>query len=86
MAASSRHPSKTAGWVARRYWHKENNRRLVFGRRGMARLRFHDEMSIMRHLKVRADASIYDGNLLYWYWASRLGRHPELPASPGQPA
>lgn len=33
----------------------------------------------MRHLKVRADASIFDGNLLYW--ASRLGRHPELPAS-----
>lgn len=45
----------------------------------MARLRFHDEMPSVRHLKVRSHASIYDGNLLYW--ASRLGRHPELPTS-----
>jgi len=73
-----RHPGKNASWVAGRYWHKEDNRR-VFGRRGMARLRFHDEMPIVRHVKVRTDASIYDANLLYW--ASRLGRHPELPAS-----
>jgi hypothetical protein len=36
-------------------------------------------MPIVRHVKVRTDASIYDGNLLYW--ASRLGRHPQLPAS-----
>ena len=74
-----RHPGKTAHWVARRYWHREDNGRLVFGRRGYARLRLHDEMLIVRHVKVRTDASIYDGDLLYW--ASRLGRHPQLPAS-----
>ena len=74
-----RHPGKTAHWIARRYWHREDSGRLVFGRRGYARLRFHDEMPIVRHVKVRTEASIYDGNLLYW--ASRLGRHPQLPAS-----
>lgn len=31
-------------------------------------------------MKVQGDVSLYDGNLLYW--ASRMGRHPEL--SPGR--
>jgi len=30
-------------------------------------------------VKVKGDASFFDGNVVYW--ASRLGRHPELPKS-----
>src|SRR5438552_1470705 len=32
---------------------------------------------IGRHTKVETDRSPFDGDVLYW--ASRLGRHPELP-------
>lgn len=74
-----RHPGKTAGWVARKYWHTEGNQHWVFGRRGEARLRRHGETRIVRHVKVRGETSLYDGDLLYW--ATRLGRHPELPTS-----
>jgi RNA-directed DNA polymerase len=74
-----RHPQKGAYWVAGRDWHTEGSRRWVFGRKGEARLRRYDETPIVRHVKVRGDASLYDGDLLYW--ASRLGRHPELPPS-----
>jgi RNA-directed DNA polymerase len=74
-----RHPRKSTYWVAGRYWHTEGLRRWVFGRKGEARLRRYDETPIVRHVKVQGDASFYDGDLLYW--ASRLGRHPELPRS-----
>jgi RNA-directed DNA polymerase len=74
-----RHPGKTARWIARRYWHTEGSRHWVFGRRGEARLRRYGVTPIRRHVKVRGDASLYDGDLLYW--ASRLGHHPEVPPS-----
>jgi RNA-directed DNA polymerase len=74
-----RHPKKPARWIARRYWHTEEQRHWLFGRPGGIRLRQHGETPIKRHVKVRGNASLYDGNLTYW--ASRLGRHPELPAS-----
>jgi RNA-directed DNA polymerase len=74
-----RHPNKSARWIARRYWHTEGQRHWVFGRRGQGRLRRHGETLIKRHTKVRSEASLYDGNLLYW--ATRLGRHPDLPSS-----
>lgn len=37
------------------------------------------QTSIRRHIKVKCDRSPYDGDWVYW--ASRLGRHPELPRS-----
>ena len=39
------------------------------------RLRSHAETPIIRHVKVKGDASPYDGNLIYW--CSRMGKHPE---------
>jgi RNA-directed DNA polymerase len=40
------------------------------------RLHRHDETPIIRHVKVKSDASPYDGNLIYW--SSRMGKHPEV--------
>lgn len=39
-------------------------------------LRTHAETPIIRHVKVKGDASPYDGNQLYW--SSRMGKHPEV--------
>ncbi|WP_193197987.1 hypothetical protein [Nostoc sp. MG11] len=30
----------------------------------------------MRHIKVQAERSPYDGDLVYW--STRMGRHPEV--------
>ena len=37
----------------------------------------HYETEIKRHIKVKGNASPYDGNLIYW--SSRMGKHPEMP-------
>ena len=43
------------------------------------RLPKHTETKIIRHVKVKGNASPYDGNTNYW--ASRMGKHPEVKAS-----
>ncbi|GAB4208845.1 MAG: hypothetical protein Fur006_68070 [Coleofasciculaceae cyanobacterium] len=40
------------------------------------RLRTHSETSVVRHVKVKGEASPYDANLVYW--SSRMGKHPEI--------
>ena len=72
-----RHPEKSTAWVVRRYWHTRGANRWVFGEPEGVRLASHASTPIRRHVLVRRDASPYDGN--WRYWASRLGRHPELP-------
>ncbi len=37
----------------------------------------HSETPIIRHNKVKGEASPYDGNLVYW--SKRMGTHPEMP-------
>ena len=39
----------------------------------------HTETKIIRHIKVKGNVSPYDGNTSYW--ASRMGKHPEVKAS-----
>jgi len=77
--AKRRHPNKNGHWVTDRYWFSDGVRKWNFGQPGGLRLRKHNHTLIERHVKVQADASLYDGNILYW--ASRLGRHPELSQS-----
>jgi RNA-directed DNA polymerase len=77
--ARRRHPRKSATWAVRRYWHTRGANHWVFGEPAGPRLASHARTPIRRHILVRRDASPYDGN--WAYWASRLGRHPELPAS-----
>jgi RNA-directed DNA polymerase len=68
----SRHPNKGKRWVVRKYWrtgwHFSN------GKVGLHR---HSEKPIIRHCKVKGARSPFDGEWVYW--ASRMGRHPEVP-------
>ncbi len=78
--AERRHPNKSGGWVANKYWQTIGGDNWVFatkqkGKNPM-RLRKHAETPIVRHVKVKGDASPYNGNLIYW--SSRMGTHPEV--------
>ncbi len=60
---------------------KRNGRKIVRttdkGGRVIIRLNKHRSTKIVRHVKVKGEASPYDGNLAYW--SERMGRHPECP-------
>ena len=73
--AYHRHPNKVRTWQYRRYWRKQGKgRRFSDGNITLCR---HDEMRIIRHVKVKGDKSPYDGD---WpYWGQRLGRDPTKP-------
>ncbi|WP_375515219.1 group II intron reverse transcriptase/maturase [uncultured Nostoc sp.] len=77
--AQRRHPKKSGGWVSKKYWQTIGGDNWVFATRqegkNPMRLRSHSETPIVRHVKVKGDASPYDGNLIYW--SSRMGKHPE---------
>jgi RNA-directed DNA polymerase len=79
--AQRRHPNKSRGWVSKKYWQTINGDNWAFATRqegkNPMRLRSHAETPIVRHVKVKGDASPYDGNLIYW--SSRMGKHPEVP-------
>lgn len=78
--ANHRHPNQSAEWVSKKYWQSIGGDNWVFatnqkGENPM-RLHSHTETKIVRHVKVKGDASPYDGNLIYW--SSRMSNHPEL--------
>ena len=79
--AQHRHPNKSGHWVADKYWQiiGGNNWEFATRQEGKNPLRLikHSETSIVRHAKVKGDASPYDGNLVYW--SSRMGKNPEVP-------
>jgi RNA-directed DNA polymerase len=74
--AERRHPNKSAKWVKEKYFHKVGNRNWVF-RTGDCQLINHAETPIVRHVKVKGAYSPYNGDETYW--ATRMGKHPELP-------
>jgi len=77
--AKRRHPNKSGKWVANKYWQTIGGDNWVFAtaRDGKNPLQLckHSATEIVRHVKVKGDASHYDGNLAYW--SSRMGKHPE---------
>ncbi len=74
--AKRRHPNKGARWIAAKYWRLERGS-WTFGVKDGPVLHRHAGTPIRRHTKVRGTKSVYDGD---WpYWASRLGRYPNLP-------
>ena len=77
-----RHPTKSRRWIARKYWRPSATRRWNFTSPSGNTLRRHAQTTIRRHIKVRKDASFFDGNLLYW--AQRLQRHPETGVTLGR--
>ena len=78
-----RHSNKNKTWVNKKYWHTigMNNWRFAskHGTEFSAILPMYPETKITRHIKVKGDASPYDGNINYW--ASRMGKHPEVKPS-----
>ena len=78
--AERRHPNKSGKWVSKKYWQTIGGDNWAFATRqegkNPMRLRSHSETPIVRHVKVKGDASPYDGNLIYW--SSRMGAHPEV--------
>ncbi len=79
--AESRHPNKSKHWVVDKYWQTIGGSNWEFATRqegkNPLRLIKHSETPIVRHVKVKGDASPYDGNLVYW--SSRMGHNPEVP-------
>ncbi len=74
-----RHPNQSKKWVKNKYWHSidGNNWRFACNKDDTKYvLPMHFETKIVRHNKVKGNASPYDGNLLYW--ATRMGQYPEV--------
>jgi RNA-directed DNA polymerase len=71
-----RHPNKSAQWVKNKYFKTVGDRNWIFSD-GTYTLTTHAEVPIVRHVRVRGNKSPYDGDLPYW--ATRLGKHPQLP-------
>jgi len=81
--ARRRHHNKSKVWIAKKYWKSIDGDNWVFANaqdgKAPILLYKHSATPVVRHVKVRGDASPYDGNLVYW--STRLGRHPEVSAS-----
>ena len=75
-----RHRNKGRKWVVNKYFHKIGERNWVFAARTKGlkptRLLSHPYTKTIRYVKVKGDASPYDGNLIYW--SSRMGKHPQM--------
>ena len=74
--AHRRHPDKSAWWISEKYWHPREGQWTCKTPDGIKLWRQSDT-PIRRHTKVTGMRSPYDGDGVYW--ATRLGRHPELP-------
>jgi RNA-directed DNA polymerase len=74
--AKRRHPNWPWKRVVQEYWRLETGH-WDFATRDGQHLFKHSKTSIIRHTKVQGTRSPYDGHWVYW--ATRLGRHPELP-------
>ncbi|WP_034936597.1 group II intron reverse transcriptase/maturase [Gloeocapsa sp. PCC 73106] len=79
--AKRRHPKKSKTWAANKYWHIEGKRKWAFGVRNKESKNFfglieHNKTPIVEHVKVKSDASPFNGELTYW--SSRRGKHPEV--------
>jgi len=79
--AKRRHPKKSGGWVAKKYWRTIGGNKWVFAtsREGINPMRLHmySRTPIVRHVKLKSEESPYKGNLVYW--SKRKGEHPEVP-------
>ena len=73
--AKRRHPNKSMKWIVKKYWKTVRGDNWVFGNKDVS-LYNHSSTPIVRHTKVKGVSSPYDGNTKYW--ATRMGRHPEL--------
>ena len=89
--AIGRHKNKGKTWLKSKYFQSEsyyNKKENKFYSRNWIfattkdgninkRLLCHADTKIKRHIKVKGDASPYDGNLIYW--SARMGKNPLMP-------
>jgi len=75
--ATRRHRNKARHWIANKYWHRDKGSWNFMSEDGR-KLYKHKAKRIEPHIKVEGTRSPFDGNWVYW--ATRMGRHPELPA------
>ncbi len=78
--AKHRHRNKGKKWIAKKYWKSIGGDNWVFATRdgkNPIRLLKHSSTPIKDYVKVKGDASPYDGNLVYW--SSRMGKNPQMP-------
>ncbi|MBF2017808.1 MAG: HNH endonuclease, partial [Rivularia sp. T60_A2020_040] len=76
-----RHRNKGRAWIRLKYFKTIEGNNWEFATRegkNPLRLKQHSSTKITRYVKVKGNASPYDGNWLYW--SSRMGVHPEVPA------
>jgi RNA-directed DNA polymerase len=80
--AKHRHSNKSGKWITNKYWQTigDNNWEFATRKQGKNPLRLlrHAETPIVRHVKVKDEASPHDGNLVYW--STRMGNNPEMPS------
>ena len=75
-----RHRNKGRIWIKTKYFPTIDGKNWVFATRAEdnpMRLLSHSDTKIVRYVKVKDEASPYDGNLIYW--SSRQGKNPEMP-------
>ncbi|MEM6753816.1 MAG: group II intron reverse transcriptase/maturase [Cyanobacteria bacterium P01_C01_bin.38] len=75
-----RHRNKGMKWVKTKYFHNLDDKTWIFAaktKNKWIKLIEHEDTAIIRHIKVKGNASPYDGNLTYW--STRLGEHPQMP-------
>jgi RNA-directed DNA polymerase len=73
--AKFRHPNKSTTWITAKYW--THSTRWQFTATDGTTLAHHSDTTIQYSIKVRQAKSPFDGDWVYW--ATRLGRHPQLP-------
>jgi len=60
-----------------KYWRPVDDRNWCFRTEDGLELKQHSDTPIVRHIKVKGDASPYNGNWIYW--SKRRGEYPETP-------
>jgi RNA-directed DNA polymerase len=74
-----RHRNKGKKWIRHKYFKTVKGDNWVFATRegkNPLRLMKHQSTEIKRHVKVKGNASPYDGDWIYW--STRMGEHPEV--------
>ena len=74
--AKSRHPNKGTKWIKDKYYPRIGSRKWTFRTDKGETLRLHSDTKIERHIKVRGNKHIYDGDKVYW--AKRGHNDPTL--------
>ena len=75
-----RHRNKGKKWLKDKYFQKNGDDNWSFAIKSgdyLEPLMKHTDKKLVRHIKVKGNASPYNGELIYW--SSRMGKHPEMP-------